>query len=186
MEPDVKHAIRQISTKVVYESPYMRLREDRIARLDGGEGVYSYVDKPDFALVIAVENDGFHLVEQYRYPVRARSWEFVQGALPGLATGDPEAVARQELHEETGITAGAMRHLGRLNCATGMSSQGFNVFVASQLTHGEARPEAEEQDLRRQWFSRAEFERMVRDGVVTDDSTLAAYALFLLHAPLVV
>ncbi|MEV4805310.1 NUDIX hydrolase [Nonomuraea sp. NPDC049421] len=186
MEPDVKHAIRQISTKVVYESPYMRLREDRIVRLDGCEGVYSYVDKPDFALVIAVENDGFHLVEQYRYPVRARSWEFVQGALPGLATGDPEAVARQELHEETGITAGAMGHLGRLNCATGMSSQGFDVFVASQLTHGEARPEAEEQDLRRQWFSRAEFERMVRDGVVTDDSTLAAYALFLLRGPFVV
>ncbi|MGN9843625.1 NUDIX domain-containing protein [Nonomuraea sp. H19] len=183
MRPDIEHSIRQISTRVAYESPYMRLREDRIARLDGSEGVYTYVDKPDFALVIAVENGGFHLVEQYRYPVRSRSWEFVQGALPDLAAGHPESVARRELLEETGITAGVMRHLGRLNCATGMSSQGFNVFVALELSHGEAAPEVEEQDLRRRWFSRAEFEGMIRDGVVTDNSTLAAYALLLLQMP---
>ncbi|WP_327582405.1 NUDIX hydrolase [Nonomuraea sp. NBC_00507] len=183
MRPEFEHPIRQISTRVAYTSPYMRLREDRIVRLDGSEGIYTYVDKPDFALVIAVEDGGFHLVEQYRYPVRSRSWEFVQGSLPGLAVGDPESLARQELLEETGITARVMRRLGRLNCATGMSSQGFDVFVASELSHGKAEPEVEEQDLRRQWFSRAELEGMIRDGLVTDDSTLAAYTLFLLHMP---
>ncbi|WP_188197678.1 NUDIX domain-containing protein [Nonomuraea sp. SYSU D8015] len=183
MRPDFEHPIRQISTNVAYKSPYMRLREDRIVRLDGSEGVYTYVDKPDFALVIAVEDGGFHLVEQYRYPVRSRSWEFVQGSLPGLTAGEPESLARRELLEETGITATAMRHLGRLNCATGMSSQGFDVFVASELSHGEAAPELEEQDLRCRWFSRADFEGMIRDGSITDGSTLAAYTLFLLHTP---
>ncbi|TMR96349.1 NUDIX domain-containing protein [Nonomuraea basaltis] len=183
MRPDFEHPIRQISTRVAYESPYMRLREDRIVRLDGSEGVYTYVDKPDFALVIAVEDGGFHLVEQYRYPVRSRSWEFVQGSLPGLVVGDPEPLARRELREETGITAGVMHHLGRLYCATGMSSQGFDVFVASELSHGEAAREVEEQDLRHRWFSRAELEDMIRDGVITDNSTLAAYTLFLLRTP---
>jgi hypothetical protein len=38
----------------------------------------------------------------------------------------------------------------------------------------------EEQDLRHRWFPRGEFEAMIRDGVITDDSTLAAYTLFLL------
>ncbi|MEU6720439.1 NUDIX hydrolase [Nonomuraea sp. NPDC046802] len=183
MRPDFDQPIRQMSTKVAYESPYMRLREDGIVRMDGSEGVYTYVDKPDFALVIAVEDGGFHLVEQYRYPVRSRSWEFVQGSLPGLVAADPEALARQELLEETGITAGALRHLGRLNCAVGMSSQGFDVFVASELSHGEAAREVEEQDLRHRWFPRGEVEDMIRDGVITDNATLAAYTLFLLRTP---
>ncbi|TDD54623.1 NUDIX hydrolase [Nonomuraea terrae] len=180
-QPNTEHPIQQLSTEIVYESPYMRLREDRIRRLDGSDGLYTYVEKPDFALIIAIENDGFHLVEQYRYPVRARSWEFVQGTFPKMGVGAPELLAREELRQETGITAGVMRHLGRLHCAKGISSQGFDVFVASDLTHGEAELEVEEQDLRHQWVSRTDFENMVTDGVVTDDSTLAAYTLFLLH-----
>jgi hypothetical protein len=39
-------SIEQISTRVAYESPYMRLREDQIRRPDGSEGVYSYVESP--------------------------------------------------------------------------------------------------------------------------------------------
>ena len=36
--------------------------------------------------------------------------------------------------------------------------------------------------MRQQWVPRARFECMsVRDGAITDDSTLAAYALLLLH-----
>ena len=62
--------IEQTSTRVVYETPHMRLREDGIRRPDGSAGIYSYVEKPDFALIIPVENDGFHLVEQYRYPAQ--------------------------------------------------------------------------------------------------------------------
>jgi 8-oxo-dGTP pyrophosphatase MutT (NUDIX family) len=174
--------IEQLSTQVVYETPHLRLREDRIRRPDGSAGIYSYVDKPDFALVIAIENGGFHLVEQYRYPVRERSWEFLQGTLPGLqAAPDPEHLAREELRQETGITARVMRHLGHLYCASGMASQGFDVFVATGLTCGTAELEAEEQDLVHRWFPRDEVEAMIRTGVITDDSTLAAYTLYLLN-----
>ncbi|MER6951678.1 NUDIX hydrolase [Nonomuraea sp. NPDC000554] len=174
------HAIQQLSTAVTYESPYLRMREDRIRRQDGSEGIYSYVEKPDFALVIPLENDGFHLVEQYRYPVRARSWEFPQGTLPGLAAGEPERMAREELRQETGLTAGVLRHLGRLNCAKGMSSQGFDVFLAADLTPGEAELEVEEQDLVHRWFPRREVEEMMRHGTITDAASLAAYTLILL------
>ena len=176
-------AIEQVSTRVAYESPYLRLREDAVRRQDGSAGIYSYVERPDFALIIPADGGGFHLVEQYRYPVRARSWEFPQGTFPGLAQApDAELLAREELRQETGFTARAMRHLGRLNCAMGMSSQGFDVWVASGLTPGTPDLEVEEQDLRQRWFARGEVERMIRDGVITDDSSLAAYALFLLKS----
>jgi len=173
-------AIEQLSTRVAYQTRYLRMREDQIRRPDGSGGIYSYVDKPDFALVIAAEDGGFHLVEQYRYPVRQRSWEFPQGTLPGMTAADPEYLAREELRQETGITAAVMRHLGHLYCASGMSSQGFDVFLATGLTPGTAELEVEEQDLVHRWFPRAEVEEMIRAGVMTDDSSVAAYTLFLL------
>jgi hypothetical protein len=35
--------------------------------------------------------------------------------------------------------------------------------------------------MRAAWFSRAEFEAMIRDGRVTDAQSIAGYALLLLH-----
>ncbi|MGH3852790.1 MAG: NUDIX domain-containing protein [Pseudonocardiaceae bacterium] len=158
----------------------MRLREDAIQRPDGSQGIYSFVEKPDFALIIPVERDGFHLVEQYRYPVSHRSWEFPQGTLPNQEDGDPAALARREFAEETGLRAGRLRRLGRIYPAKGMSSQACAVFVAEQLEVGQHSREHEEQDMRQRWFSRSELEDMVRSGIITDGSTIAAYTIYLL------
>jgi hypothetical protein len=65
-------SIKTLSSRVVYENPWLSLREDQVERADRSNGLYSVIDKPDFALVIPMENDGFHLVEQYRYPVKSR------------------------------------------------------------------------------------------------------------------
>ena len=99
------------------------------------------------------------------------------------AAADPEHLAREELRQETGITARVLRHLGYLYCAAGMSSQGFDVFLATGLTPGTAELEVEEQDLVHRWFPRAEVEEMIRTGVITDDSSVAAYTLLLLSEP---
>ncbi|TDC71472.1 NUDIX hydrolase [Actinomadura sp. GC306] len=175
-------AVRRVGTRVVYENPWMIVREDAVERPDGSRGIYGVVDKPDFVLVIPVERDGFHLVEEYRYPIGRRTWSFPQGSLPGRQDADPEELARLELAQETGLRAGALRHLGYLNCSHGTSGQGFNIFVASDLTAGEPDREPEEQDMRQKWVSGAEFRALVREGRITDDSTLAAYALLLMDA----
>lgn len=179
-EPD-QPTIRRISARVVYENPWLVLREDRIERPDGSQGNYSYIDKPDFALVIPVERDGFHLVEQYRYPVSRRSWEFPQGSFPNRADGDPAELARHELAQETGLRARRLDRIGYLHTAVGMSSQAYAVFIAEDLTVGEHAREPEEQDMIHRWIVRTDFEDMIRNGEITDDSTLAAYTLFLLQ-----
>ncbi len=173
--------IETLSSKIVYENPWMSVREDRIERMDGSHGLYSVIDKPDFALVIPMENDGFHLVEQYRYPVRARSWEFPAGSFPAGVTGTPEDLAVAELAEETGFTAGRLERLGYLHPANGMTSEGAHVFLATDLTSGEPNRESTEQDMRQRWFARAEFEEMVRGGVITDGPSLAGYLLLALR-----
>lgn len=170
-------AIRTLSSRVVYENAWMTLREDEIERDDGSRGIYALVEKPDFAVVIPMEDNGFHLVEQYRYTLGGRRWEFPQGSFPQGRGGTPEELAAAELAEETGFTAGRLEKLGYLNCAQGFTGQGYHVFLATDLTPGTPRREVEEQDMRQRWFPRAEVERMLREGVITDDSTLAAYLL---------
>jgi len=159
----------------------MTLREDSIRRRDGSEGIFGVVDKADFVLVIPIDDDGFFLVEQFRYPVGGRFWEFPQGAWeeqPGVA---PEEVARGELLEETGITARSLEYVGHLYEAYGYSTQGFHVFVATDLERGQQERSAEEQDLVTRHVSFADFKRMVQSQRIKDAPTLAAFALLQLH-----
>jgi 8-oxo-dGDP phosphatase len=172
--------VRMLSTGVVYEDRWMRLRRDEIERRDGSRGTYAFVEKPDFALVVPAENDGFHLVEEYRYPIGRRTWSFPQGGWPAGQAGKPEDLARLELSQETGLRAGVLTRLGFLHCAHGITSQGGHFFLATELTPGAPEREQEEQDMRQAWVPRARFEAMIGDGLITDDSTLAAYALLLI------
>lgn len=171
--------IRCVSSRIVYQNPWIQLREDVIERPDGSQGIYSYIDKPDFALIIPVERDGFHLVEQYRYPVSHRSWEFPQGTMPNREHADPAELARRELAEETGLRATHIHRLGYVHPAKGMCSQACTVFVADGLEAGQHSREHEEQDMRQRWFSRADLEDMIQNGTITDAPTIAAYLLYL-------
>jgi 8-oxo-dGTP pyrophosphatase MutT (NUDIX family) len=173
--------IRTLESHVVYQDSWLRLRQDKIERRDGSRGTYAVVEKPDFALVVPAEDGGFHLVEEYRYPIERRSWSFPQGGWPVGTTGDAADLARLELSQETGLRARELTRLGFLHGSHGTTAQGFHIFLATGLEPGAPDREAEEQDMRQQWVPRAQFEDMVRGGVITDDSTLAAYALLLLH-----
>jgi 8-oxo-dGDP phosphatase len=173
--------VRTLASGIVYQDAWMRLRRDEIERRDGSRGTYAYVEKTDFALVIPAENDGFHLVEEYRYPIRRRTWSFPQGGFPAGQAGSPEQLARLELAQETGLRAGTWTKLGFAHCAHGTSNQGAHYFLATALEPGQPDREREEQDMRQAWVPRARFEDMIAEGVITDDSTLAAYALLLLH-----
>lgn len=173
--------IRRVSSREVYRNDWLTLREDDIQLPDGSHGIYSVIDKPPYALVIPRgDDDRFHLVEQFRYPLGMRRWEFPQGTAPGLEDLDPIELAHRELREETGLRATSMELLGMLDVAPGMSSQRGRVFLATGLTEGEHDREHEEQDMHSEWFTREQLVRMIRDGDITDAQSIAAWALLLL------
>lgn len=173
--------IQQVSSVEVYRNNWMAVREDGIRRPDGSAGVYGVVDKPDYALIIPMDGDRLHLVEQFRYPLGLRRREFPQGTAPDLADEPPLELAARELREETGLIAGTMTELGLLDVAPGMSSQRGRVFLATELSEGPHEREREEQDMRTAWFPRDEFEKLVARGEITDAQSIAAYTLLLLH-----
>jgi ADP-ribose pyrophosphatase len=170
--------MNKLSRKTVYKNRWMQVHEDAVRFPDGSEGIYGLVEKPDFALIIPRHDDGrFQLVQQYRYPVGGRYWEFPQGSFESEPDADLEQVALGELEEETGFKATSLTKLGHLFEAYGFSKQGFDVFLAEGLTPGEVNRENTEQDMATAAFTRAEITDLIRSGDIKDAPTVAALGL---------
>jgi 8-oxo-dGTP pyrophosphatase MutT (NUDIX family) len=157
----------------------MSVREDTVRRPDGSSGIYAVVDTPDIALVVPSDGDRLHLVEQYRYPVSGRRWEFPSGTADAELDSDAEALAHRELREETGLVARTLTRLGTLEVAPSTINHRCRVFLATDLVQGQPQRDLEEQDMRSAWFGRSEVQRMIADGRITDAKSVAAFALLL-------
>jgi 8-oxo-dGTP pyrophosphatase MutT (NUDIX family) len=169
------------SSTVVYSNRWMTVREDQTLRPDGSSGVYGVVHKADFVLIVPYADGGFHLVEQYRYAVKARYWEFPQGSWEDAPDADPVLLARGELAEETGLTAATLTPIGWLFPSYGFCDHGFHIMVATGLTAGQATPGPDEVGMRSQWFAEDDVWQLIADGRITDAHTVAALALFQRH-----
>jgi 8-oxo-dGTP pyrophosphatase MutT (NUDIX family) len=172
-------AITTLSTREIYRNHWMRLREDRILRSNGEEGIYGVVEKADAAIIIPIDTDRIWLVEQFRYTIQERALELPQGSWE-TKSGSPEELARGELREELGLNAASMTHLGTLWIAYGFLRQKQHVFLATGLTPTEKTPDAEEHDLAPHSVPVADFERMLLDGEIRDGCTVSAWGLYLM------
>jgi 8-oxo-dGTP pyrophosphatase MutT (NUDIX family) len=178
--------IERLGGREIYRNTWLSLREDQVQRQDGSRGIYSVVDKPPMAIVLALADDvgdgpGVWLVEQYRYTLGRRVWELPQGAYESGPGIEPEDLARQELREETGLRAGRVDKLAQLYVAYGFCSQEMHAFVATDLTLGEPEREATEQDMVVERFTIDRFEQMLRSGEIVDSLTHATYSLWLMR-----
>jgi hypothetical protein len=84
------------------------------------------------------------------------------------------------LQEELGLKAAQMIQLGALWIAYGFVRQREHVFLATGLSPAEKNPDAEEHDLVVHSVPIPEFERMMLDGTIRDECTVAAWGLYLL------
>ncbi len=172
-------SITTVGSREIYRNPWMRLREDEILRSNGKTGIYGVVEKDDAAIILPIDGDFIWLVEQFRYTIQERAVELPQGGWE-MEIDDPEELARGELKEETGLHAAEMVSLGCLWIAYGFTRQKQHVFLATGLTQLDTEPDEEEHDLTVRRVPILEFEQMMRDGVVRDGCTLAAWGLYLI------
>jgi 8-oxo-dGTP pyrophosphatase MutT (NUDIX family) len=175
--------MQTLRSRIVYQNRWMTVREDEIRRPDGSNGVFGVAEKPDAAMVIPIENGRVYMVQQFKYAVGARFWEFPQGTWEQAKNYTVEDLARGELREETGLVATGLEFLARIYVAYGFLTQPMHVFVATGLTQLDAQPEQEEQDIIRGSFTWSEFHQMVNTGQIADAQTLAALCLLRLKRP---
>ena len=168
---------RTLSSRIAYENRWTRIREDRIRHPDGSDGLYGVVERADFVVVVPWQDGRVTLVEQYRYPVNKRVWEFPMGMWEQAPGTDPAVLAAAELREETGLIAGLMTHAGAIFQGPGYCTQRGHIFLATDLTQGNHDREATEQDMICKSVVLGDFEAMIRDGTVREAMTISAFGL---------
>ncbi|HVF58026.1 MAG TPA: NUDIX hydrolase [Pyrinomonadaceae bacterium] len=180
---EMQNPWRRVSSRKLYENPWISVREDAVVRPDGEPGIYGVVHFKNIAIgILAVEGEDIYLVGQYRYPLNQYSWEIPEGGCP--EGEDPLDAAKRELEEETGLKAESWRRMGEAHLSNSVSDELAIWFLATELSQGERRPEGTERlEVRR--VSLREALEMSLDGQITDSLTLLAIMQFQLsHAGL--
>jgi 8-oxo-dGTP pyrophosphatase MutT (NUDIX family) len=161
------------SRRLVYENPWIRVREDQVTRPDGQPGIYGVVEFKNNAVgVLPVDEQGrVWLVGQYRYPLEEYSWEIPEGGSP--AGESPETTAARELREETGLRAAHLELIATVHLSNSVSDELGFVFRATGLSEGDHEPEGTEQLVVRK-FEWNEAYSMLKRGEITDSLSVIA------------
>jgi len=158
---------RRRARRVAYENPWITVWHDDVTRPDGSRGVYGVVHFASLAAgIVAIDGeDRVLLVGQHRYTLDAYSWEIPEGGVPA-GEGALEG-ARRELREETGVLAAGWREVGRFHLSNSVTDEAGVLYLATDLTLGEAAPEATE-DLEIRWVPFEVALAMTLDGRISD------------------
>jgi 8-oxo-dGTP pyrophosphatase MutT (NUDIX family) len=169
---DPKTGWTTLSSRTVYENPWMRVTEDHVVTPKGAKSVYGVTRFPAPGCAILPLDDEGHtwIVGQFRYPIGRYTWELPAGSVGNDA--DPLHGAKRELAEETGLVAKhwhPLSHLAPVNAATNLESFGF---LAWDLAAGDQNPDpGEELTLCRLPFSDAL--EMVLTGAISSAISVA-------------
>ena len=126
---------KTISSRLVYEGPVFKVRQHLVETV-GGEAKRDIVEHNGGAIMVAVTDDGKILMEkQYRKALESEFLELPAGKTdPGE---DPLVTATREFSEETGYTAGSVKHLISFYPTCGYSNEYLHIYLCRDITPGE-------------------------------------------------
>jgi ADP-ribose pyrophosphatase len=157
---------------IVHRGRKIQVAVDRSVGVGGQPIVRDVVLHPGaVAILPLVDRDHLCLLRNHRFILNEVLWEIPAGTLEvGEAV---EAAAVRELAEETGYQAKRWRKALEFFPSPGILSERTHLFVASDLTPGEMRPEADEK-LEPQVVPWTQALAWTRDGTIRDAKTLVA------------
>ncbi|ATP58562.1 DNA mismatch repair protein MutT [Pedobacter ginsengisoli] len=164
---------KTIESNKIYENNWIGLTEHQVINPSGGKGIYGEVHFKNIAIGILPldENLNTWLVGQYRFPIKAYSWEIPEGG--GALLGDPLDSAKRELAEETGLMATEWIEIQRMHLSNSVSDELAIIYVAKDLTPGVSSPEETEQLVVKK-LPFIDVYNMVINGEITDSMSVAA------------
>lgn len=129
-----------LSSRARYQNPWMRVREDRVIRPGGAEGLFGVVEMVGGSSVLAIDDEeDAYLVREYKYAAARDSLEVVSGAIDEGET--PLAAAQRELREEAGLIAAEWQELGTVDPFTTAIRCTNHLFLAKALAPTVADPD---------------------------------------------
>ena len=132
------------SEKVIYDNPWITVREHQVIDPSGNDTIYGVVSAKHRAVGIIPLDEHYNtwLVGQFRYPLGLYSWEIVEGG--GKFHIDPVESAKRELKEETGLEAREYTKILTLQTSNCISDEVAIIYVAKGITEGIASPDDDE------------------------------------------
>lgn len=163
---------KKLSSKHIYENPWIQVIEDQVIRPNNSEGIYGRVLFKNKAIGIIPldEANNTWLVGQYRYALNEYSWEIPMGG--GPVNNDILESAKRELKEETGLIAKKWKQIMRIHTSNSVTNEEGFVFVARDLEQGETEFD-ETEDLKIWKLPFEEAYQMVMNGEITDSLSIA-------------
>jgi len=168
-----------LKSEIVYPGRAFTIRRDTLRLPDGRETRFDIVEHVGSVIILPLDaHDHLLFVRQYRHAAGLDLLELPAGTLDeGEA---PEACARREVREETGMAAGRLEPLGGFYLAPGYSTEYMYVYLATDLRYDPLEADADE-FLSVERVPLAEALAMFERGEILDAKSLAAFLLARKH-----
>ena len=163
---------KKLSTRKIYDNPWINVEEHDVINPRGGKGIYGKVHFKNKAIGIIPldENHNTWLVGQYRYTLNSFSWEIPMGGGP-LSENIVDA-AKRELKEETGLLANSWKLILNIHTSNSVTDEEGFVFLAEDLSQQATDfDETEDLEIIKMPFCNAI--DLVMNGKITDSLTIA-------------
>ena len=164
-----------LQSEPAYQGKAFRVRRDQVRLPDGQLTRLDIVEHIGAVTILPLDADGrIWFVRQYRHAAAQELLELPAGTLePGEP---PEACARREIREETGLAAGELHKLGEFFLAPGYSTEYMHVFLATDL-RPDPLPGDQDEFLSVEALPVGKVFEMIARGEIQDAKTLAALLL---------
>jgi 8-oxo-dGTP pyrophosphatase MutT (NUDIX family) len=170
-----------LSSEVVYETPWIKVRRDEVVTPSKKHLTYSYVKLAHRSAYIVAVNDKDEILLQYnfRYPIKKYTWGIPAGhSDEGESTLD---AAKRELLEEAGLESDDWTNLGNLHQATGVGDISGDAFLARNVRLVTNKRDEAEDITEQKFLSQSALEDFIRKGKIDEGVVIAALYLARLH-----
>jgi ADP-ribose pyrophosphatase len=164
---------RRVSEEQLLQAWLFRVERFHLLDPKGNPFDRFVIRHPGAVTVVPVHDDGtVSLVRQYRAAVDAMVLEIPAGTRDKGGESE-EATARRELAEEAGLEAATWERLIGTWNTPGVSDQHTTIFMATDLTVTESRPDGiEERYMSIERIHLSELDGLVAQGELKDETTV--------------
>jgi len=168
-----KNSWKTVSTKVVYENPWIRVDHNDVILPNGKPGIYGVVNIKNNAVGIVPLDKDYNtwLVGQHRYTIDKYTWEIPEGG--SFFNEDPVEGGKRELREEVGILAKKWTSIVDTQLSNSVTTQRAFCYIAQDLDFTDLDPDdTEELQIKKLPFKKVF--QMVMNNEVCDDLSVMA------------